>query len=31
VDFHRMNLRKKLRMGGSSQSLQARLIEMNDP
>jgi DNA-binding CsgD family transcriptional regulator len=29
VDFHRMNLRKKLRMGGSSQSLQARLIEMN--
>jgi DNA-binding CsgD family transcriptional regulator len=31
VDFHRMNLRKKLRMGGSSQSLQAKLIEMNDP
>jgi DNA-binding CsgD family transcriptional regulator len=31
VDFHRMNLRKKLHMGGSSQSLQARLIEMSEP
>ena len=28
VDFHRMNLRRKLRMGGSSQSLQARLLEL---
>jgi len=28
VDFHRMNLRKKLRMGGSTQSLQARLLEL---
>jgi DNA-binding CsgD family transcriptional regulator/PAS domain-containing protein len=28
VDFHRMNLRKKLRMGGSSQSLQSRLLEL---
>ena len=28
VDFHRMNLRRKLRMGGSAQSLQARLLEL---
>jgi DNA-binding CsgD family transcriptional regulator/PAS domain-containing protein len=28
VDFHRMNLRRKLRMGGSSQSLQARLLDL---
>ena len=28
VDFHRMNLRKKLRMAGSTQSLQARLLEL---
>jgi DNA-binding CsgD family transcriptional regulator len=27
VDFHRMNLRKKLRMGNSGQSLQSRLAE----
>ncbi len=31
VDFHRMNLRRKLRMGGSSRSLQARLLEMSEP
>jgi DNA-binding CsgD family transcriptional regulator len=30
VDFHRMNLRKKLRMEGPSQSLQARLMGMNE-
>jgi DNA-binding CsgD family transcriptional regulator len=28
VDFHRMNLRKKLRMGGSTQTLQARLLDL---
>ncbi len=28
VDFHRMNLRRKLQMGGSSQSLQARLLDL---
>ena len=28
VDFHRMNLRKKLRMANSGQSLQARLSEL---
>jgi DNA-binding CsgD family transcriptional regulator len=28
IDFHRMNLRKKLRMGGSTQSLQARLLDL---
>ena len=28
VDFHRMNLRKKLRMGDSSQSLQSKLAEL---
>src|SRR5271157_179940 len=27
VDFHRMNLRKKLGIGGSTQSLQSRLLE----
>ena len=31
VDFHRMNLRKKLRMEGQGRSLQARLIEMDEP
>ena len=31
VDFHRMNLRRKLRMGGSSQSLQARLLDLERP
>jgi Response regulator containing a CheY-like receiver domain and an HTH DNA-binding domain len=30
VDFHRMNLRKKLRMEGPGQNLQARLMEMNE-
>ena len=30
VDFHRMNLRKKLRMEGPGQSLQARLMDMNE-
>ena len=28
VDFHRMNLRRKLRMGGSTQTLQARLLDL---
>jgi len=28
VDFHRMNLRRKLHMGGCSQSLQGRLLEL---
>lgn len=28
VDFHRMNLRRKLRMEGTTQSLQARLLEL---
>jgi DNA-binding CsgD family transcriptional regulator len=28
VDFHRMNLRRKLRMEGSTQSLQTRLLEL---
>ena len=28
VDFHRMNLRKKLRIGDSSQSLQSKLAEL---
>lgn len=31
VDFHRMNLRKKLRMANSGQSLQARLSELEQP
>jgi DNA-binding CsgD family transcriptional regulator len=31
IDFHRMNLRKKLRMGGSAQSLQARLLDLEKP
>ncbi len=31
VDFHRMNLRKKLRMSNSGQSLQARLSELEQP
>jgi DNA-binding CsgD family transcriptional regulator len=31
VDFHRMNLRKKLRMSNSGQSLQARLTELEQP
>jgi DNA-binding CsgD family transcriptional regulator len=31
VDFHRMNLRRKLRMGGSTQSLQARLLDLEQP
>jgi DNA-binding CsgD family transcriptional regulator len=28
VDFHRMNLRRKLQMGGSTQTLQARLLDL---
>jgi DNA-binding CsgD family transcriptional regulator len=28
VDFHRMNLRRKLRMGGSAKTLQSRLLEL---
>jgi DNA-binding CsgD family transcriptional regulator len=28
VDFHRMNLRKKLRIGNSTQSLQSKLAEL---
>jgi DNA-binding CsgD family transcriptional regulator len=31
VDFHRMNLRKKLHMAGASQSLAARLSELDEP
>ena len=31
VDFHRMNLRKKLGIGGSTQSLQARLLDLEQP
>lgn len=31
VDFHRMNLRRKLGMGGSAQTLQARLLELENP
>jgi DNA-binding CsgD family transcriptional regulator len=31
VDFHRMNLRKKLNLEGSTQSLQSRLSELSEP
>ncbi len=31
VDFHRMNLRRKLHLDGSSQSLAARLSELDEP
>jgi len=31
VDFHRMNLRKKLGIGGSTQSLTARLLDLEQP
>jgi DNA-binding CsgD family transcriptional regulator/PAS domain-containing protein len=31
VDFHRMNLRRKLGMGGSAQGLASRLSELDEP